>query len=247
MRKENIFYTDPCDERRMLSLYMPESNRFPLFIFIHGGGLEDGDKTDIDVAAKYLIRKGIAVASVNYRMYPEAKYPEFIEDCAEAVSWICNNIGNYGECSRIFIGGSSAGAYISMMLCFNKSYLSKYRLDPDDFAGFLHDAGQPTCHFNVLRERGLDTRRVIVDESAPLYYVGTGDKYPPMRFIVSDNDIECRYEQTKLVTAVLKQFGADRVEIEERHGRHCEYIESIDEDSESVYGKMIYDFMKDKI
>ena len=54
-------------------------------------------------------------------------------------------------------------------------------------------------HFNVLREKGFDTRRVIINEQAPLYYVGIEKKYPKMLFIVSTNDLENRYEQTMLL------------------------------------------------
>ena len=60
----------------------------------------------------------------------------------------------------------------------------------------LIDAGQPTAHFNVLKYADVDPRRIIVDETAPLYYVGLESEYPPMRFVVSDNDMTNRYEQT---------------------------------------------------
>lgn len=50
-----------------------------------------------------------------------------------------------------FHGGSSAGGYISQMLCFDKTWLSKHGIKATDISGFIHDAGQPTCHFNVLR------------------------------------------------------------------------------------------------
>lgn len=232
------------DGELALDVYLPDSESFKAFIYIHGGGLEAGSKKDAEPFAPYLAERGIATFSVNYRMYPTARYPEFIEDCAKAVSWVKSNVQNYGNCSEIFIGGSSAGGYISQMLCFDKKYLGIYGLAPTDFAGFVLDAGQPTCHFNVLRERGLDTRRIIVDESAALYHVGTSEKYPPMLIIYSDNDMQNRPEQTILLVSTLKHFGhAENVTVKMMHGNHCEYINKMDEQGESVFGKLIYEYI----
>ena len=66
-----------------------------------------------------------------------------------------------------------------MMLCFDKRYLQSVGLSNDDIAGYWHDAGQPTSHFNVLKYSGKDSRRVIVDETAPLYFIGLEEKYLP--------------------------------------------------------------------
>ena len=71
------------------------------------------------------------------------------------------------------------------MLCFDKRWLASYGISPIDIAGFVHDAGQPTCHFRVLQERGIHKHRVIVDDSAPLYHVGEDETYPPMLVLFS--------------------------------------------------------------
>lgn len=92
------------------------------------------------------------------------------------------------------------------MLCFDKRFLAVHNINSDDIAGFIHDAGQSTTHFNVLRERGMDTRRVIVDEAAPLYHVTHNENYPPMLFIISDDDMTNRFEQTMVMLKTLKHF-----------------------------------------
>ena len=85
---ENIYYSEPgcTDSRRTLDLYIPQNKGqgFPAFIYFHGGGLESGGKEDNAVIAKYLANKGIAFVSVNYRKYPDAKYPEFIKSSVSA-------------------------------------------------------------------------------------------------------------------------------------------------------------------
>lgn len=131
-----------------------------------GAGLCGGSRKAAENFAHTLVAQNIATATVDYRMYPEAKYPDFIENAAAAVRWLKDNISRYGKCNRIFVGGSSAGGYISMMLCFDKRYFNKVGMEPTDIAAYIHDAGQPTSHFNVLKELGKDSRRVIVDETA---------------------------------------------------------------------------------
>ena len=139
-------------------------------------------------------------------------------------------------CDKVFIGGSSAGGYLSMMLYFDGQYLGKYGLTCKDFAGFVFDAGQPTVHFNVLRERGLDRRRIVVDEAAPLYHITDYSGEPPMVIYVSENDIPNRYAQTELLRSTLKDFGypEERITYHLMPGcKHCSYTASL-EFSESV-------------
>jgi len=228
-----------------LDVYLPETDSFPVFLYFHGGGLEEGDKAQrFDLFIGHLVAKGIAVVSANYRMYPDAKYPDFLVDSAKAVAWVFQNMKTYGNVTGIYVGGSSAGGYISQMLCFDKKYLATHGIDPMDIAGFIHDAGQPTCHFNVLRERGIDTRRVMIDESAPLYHVGADAQYPPMLVIVSDNDMENRYEQTMLLMSTLKHFGhTDNIKLQVMESTHCAYIRKADGNGESIFGKLIADFI----
>lgn len=233
------------EENLYLDLFLPESESFDLFVYFHGGGLEHGSRKGMDVFANTLTKSNIATASVEYRMYPNAKFPEFIQDCALAVRWLKDNIKNYGKCDRIFVGGSSAGGYLSMMLCFDNKYFEQVGMLPTDVAGYIHDAGQPTAHFRVLKEFGIDSRRLIVDQTAPMYYVGLQEKYSPMIFIVSNNDMFARYEQTMLMIKTLEHFGhKDNVYLQILNGEHCEHTLKADENGEGVFGNIVKDFIK---
>ena len=167
-------------------------------------------------------------------------------NAAAVVAWAFENMDKYGEVQGIYAGGSSAGGYLSMMLCFDDRWLGKHGISPIQLKGFVHDAGQPTTHFNVLRERGMDHRRVVVDEAAPLYHIGEDPAYPPMRFIVSDNDMKCRYEQTLVVLETMKylEYPMDNVSLRVMHGGHCHYCSKMDENGESVFAQMIRDFVE---
>ena len=241
---KDISYCNIGHERQVLDVYIPEADSFPVFVYFHGGGLEAGSKEQHFI--EDLVKKGIGVVSANYRMYPSAVYPEFVRDAAAAVAWTYKHINEYGNCTKYFVGGSSAGGYLSMMLCFNKAFLAPYKINPAQIDGFIHDAGQPTSHFNVLREKGIDSRRVIVDETAPLYYIGQDPEYAPMHFIVSDNDMANRYEQTMLVLSTLKHFKYDQSKISLRvmNGTHCKYVSAQDENGNYVFADMISDYIK---
>ena len=232
-----------------LDLYLPDAPSFPLFVYFHGGGLVKGSKSGFTKVAAWLVSQGVGVASVEYRMYPDAKYPDFLLDAAESIGYLRFHISEYGECTGFYVGGSSAGGYISMMLCFDDRWLSPYGIKPTDIDGFVHDAGQPTCHFNVLKYSGIDSRRVIIDETAPLYHVGVAPCYPRMYIIVSDHDMTNRLEQTSVLMTALRQFGYDmeKVSYTLMQGTHCAYCSRFTEQGESVFGRMILDFIRQKI
>ena len=243
---ENIFYTESCIASQSLDLYLPDGDTFPVLVYFHGGGLVRGDKAKA-VFYEELQEKGVAVISANYRMYPEAAYPDFLKDAAMVVAWAYKHMGQYGNVTGVFVGGSSAGGYITQMLCFDKKYLMLHDIDADAISGYIMDAGQPTTHFNVLKERGIDSRRVIVDEAAPLYHVAAGRAYPPMMIIVSDHDMENRFEQTQLLISTLRHFGCDMERVDYRlmeNCSHCQYTRRDDEVFKGVFSQMVCEFIR---
>ena len=246
IKEKNIIYNDVG---QLLDVFIPDGVINAIFLFFHGGGLVSGSKEDCESFTEYLINRNIAVVSANYRMFPQAKFPEFLEDAADATKWIYNNIARFNGCKNLFIGGSSAGGYISMMLCFDKRYLEKHNIKHNYITGFIHDSGQPTSHFIVLKNSGIDSRRVIVDETAPLYFIGMEENYSPMLFLVADNDMENRYEQIQLTISTLKHFGYDQSKIKYKlmHGTHCQHCSAKDNIGNSVFGKVIFDFISSVI
>ena len=236
----------PYKDGLMLDLYLPDEGAFDLFVWFHGGGLKWGTRKLVAPEfSESFCKRGVAVASVEYRMYPDAGFPDFIEDCAESVRFLFDHVKEYGECRRIFVGGTSAGGYLSMMLCFDRRYLEAVGLAPTDIAGYIHDAGQPTVHFMILDEEGDDPKRVVVDERAPLYFIGRDEVYPPMLFLVSDNDMFGRLEQIHLTVKTLEHFGhKDNVYLWEQHGKHCEYTETFHENGESKFATLVCDFVE---
>lgn len=241
---ENISYTNAQLPLQVLDLYLPDCESFPVVIYFHGGGIVGGNKKERFL--EHLQAKGVAVISANYRLYPDAAYPDFIRDAAAAVAWAYKHMPEYGEITGYFVGGSSAGGYLTQMLCFDKKYLKMHNIDSDQVTGYIMDAGQPTAHFNVLKERGIDSRRVIIDETAPIYHITANRNYAPMQIIVAEHDMRNRAEQTALLISTLKHLGCEEEKIDFRlmpNCKHVEYINQFNEDGSSVFADLIYDFV----
>lgn len=226
----DIDYCGQNDERRKLDLFLPDGACRATVIWTHGGGLEAGSRKGFDGIAAQLCASGIAFVSVEYRMFPDAKFPDFITDSAEACAWVFRNAGAYRLSDKIFFGGSSAGGYLTLMLCFARKYLEAVGLRPEDFAGFIPDAGQPTTHFNILKYRGEDPKLCRLDEAAPIYHITDDRPGRPMKIIYASEDMPARPEQNLLMCATMRHFGYDmsKVEITRMEGYgHCGYCDKI--------------------
>ena len=108
----------PHGERNKLDLYLPEKEAdhpLPLVIWIHGGGWENGNKDNPMGLA--LLKKGYAVASINYRLSQMAKFPAQIEDCKAAVRFLRANAKKYNlDPDHFGVFGASAGGHLVALL-----------------------------------------------------------------------------------------------------------------------------------
>jgi acetyl esterase/lipase len=130
--------------RQKLDVYVPRNagHGLPVVVFFYGGTWQSGRRLDYRFVAQALTASGAIAVIPDYRVYPEAKFPTFLEDGAAAVSWVCNHIGDFGgETSRLFLMGHSAGAYIAAMLALNPGYLAQVGMSADELKGFIGIAG----------------------------------------------------------------------------------------------------------
>ncbi len=217
-------------ERCRLDLYYPEDRQdFGTLVWFHGGGLEGGEK-DFPEGLK---NGGYAIATVNYRLYGKGgRCPDYINDAAEAVAWVIGNIGGYGgDPSKIYIGGHSAGGYLTLMLALDKSYLAAYGVDADRIVKAYPVSGQTLTHYTIRKERGLPFDTPLIDSMAPSNHVRK--EGAPLVLFTGQRDLEmmARYEENALLYAVLKALGHP-VELFEYEGKDhgscmgpaCEFI-----------------------
>ena len=129
--KQNIPYATPGHERQVLDIYSPTSSKsLPVVFWIHGGGWQTGDKSDIQIKPKAFMEKGFVFVSTNYRLLPHVDMETIIRDIARSIHWVHDHIGEYGgDPKRILIMGHSAGAQLAALVCIDERYLKNEGLD----------------------------------------------------------------------------------------------------------------------
>ena len=229
-----------------MDLFLPEQEEFFTIVHFHGGGLVEGDKGDTHQFVEHLAKLGFAVATANYSLLPNNKFPSFILDAAQAVKYVKDNISQYGKSKGIIISGQSAGAYLTLMLCFNKKYLEDVGINNEEIIAYISDSAQPTSHFNILKyEKNLSPLVQRIDETAPLFYVDEKTKFKHLLLVSYKEDIANRLEQNKLLFSSLKNFNPNLdVELVVLDGGHCYGSCFLDKDNEYPLAKTIKEFSK---
>ena len=114
----NIPYVENGHKRQMLDLYVPEEKSdkpLPLVIWIHGGAWFAGNRAQPPML--YLVPKGFAVASIDYRFSQDAIWPAQINDCKAAVRFLRANASKYNlDPDHFGVGGDSAGGHLAAIL-----------------------------------------------------------------------------------------------------------------------------------
>ncbi|KEH20235.1 putative alpha/Beta hydrolase [Medicago truncatula] len=110
----SIVYGDK--PRNRLDLFLPKNSDGPkpVVAFITGGAWIIGYKAWGSLLGQQLSERDIIVACIDYRNFPQATISDMIDDASQGISFICNNIAEYGgDPNRIYLMGQSAGAHIA--------------------------------------------------------------------------------------------------------------------------------------
>jgi len=112
----DIPYVPDGHERQKLDLYVPNGEGpFPLLVWIHGGAWRAGSKDR--PRGKEWLDKGIALASINYRLSQHAIFPAQIQDCKAAIRWLRAHTDEYRlNTDRLVVWGASAGGHLVALL-----------------------------------------------------------------------------------------------------------------------------------
>ena len=142
-------------QRQKLDIYLP-NNRKPraVIVFFYGGAWSSGAKWPYRPLAAAFTGRGYAVVVPNYRLYPSARFPDFVEDAALALKWTRDNASLFGG-APVFVMGHSAGAHIGALLAVDAKYLRAHGIEPSFIRGFIGIAGPYTLNpakWPVMRE-----------------------------------------------------------------------------------------------
>lgn len=211
----NLGYgTDP---RQRLDVYVPSATTraaaqggragaapaaWPVVVFFYGGNWTSGDRADYAFVGRALASRGMVAVLADYRLYPQAHYPELLDDSARAVAWAIAHAAQFhGDPRRVFVMGHSAGAYNAAMVALDPALLGRYGLTPAALRGWIGLAGP----YDFLPIANPEVKPVFYfpatpADSQPVNHVGAGA--PPALLIAANQD--------KLVDPVRNTGGMAR-------------------------------------
>lgn len=203
-----------------LDIYAPDgAKNAPVMIMIHGGGWANGDKANRGVwmnKVPFFNQEGFIFVSINYRLSPEVKHPAHIEDVAESVVWVYDNIAKYGgDKNKIFVMGHSAGAHLAALVATDDRRLKKHGKDLSVIKGaiLLDGAGydipnrmSTSIPFAGILERmykdAFTEDEPVQKDASPYYHVAKGKKIPPFLIFTAGSRIASNLQSEKLAKAL---------------------------------------------
>ncbi len=140
-READIAYGPAARQR--LDVYKPErGDARPIVVFWYGGGWTRGAKSSYRFVGAALAEAGYVAVLPDYRLYPDVKFPAFIEDGAAAVRWARDNAQRIGgDPHRIYLAGHSAGAHTAAMLALDSRFLRRAGVDRAAVRGWIGLSG----------------------------------------------------------------------------------------------------------
>ncbi len=130
--------------RQRLDVYVPEPvpSAAPVVVFFYGGRWRSGDRDFYRFVGQALASRGYVAVIADYRLYPEVRFPDFVEDGARAVRWARAHARDHGgDPRKIFVMGHSAGAHIAALLALDPRYLQALGGDRSWLSGMIGLAG----------------------------------------------------------------------------------------------------------
>jgi acetyl esterase/lipase len=81
--RKDIPYAEPRNERQTLDVHAPEEGKdHPIVFWIHGGGWQRGDKTEVKAKPQAFVDRGYVFVSTNYRFVPNVSIKRMAGDIA---------------------------------------------------------------------------------------------------------------------------------------------------------------------
>lgn len=229
-RISDIEYAKVDHHRLLLDLYLPQSkSNPPLLVWVHGGAWRAGSKSNMPLLQ--LVKNGFAVASVDYRLSPVAKFPAQIHDIKAAIRFLRGSAKKYGyNAKKIGILGSSAGGHLVALMGVTNNH-GPLEGDLGDFdqessrVDVIVDYYGPTNFMTILKQstpHGLsvrvpalelllgdrpENRRALAKLASPVFHVDAKD--PPLLIIHGDQDPQVPINQSHELHGAYKKHKLD--------------------------------------
>jgi acetyl esterase/lipase len=220
-----------------LDLYRPDGPPAGLIVWVHGGAWRGGSREGVDL--KGLTAFGWAVASVDYRLSTQAKFPAQIHDIKAAVRYLRAHAADLGlPADRFVIAGSSAGGHLAAVVGVTNGHrelegtVGHHREASSDVQAIvdLYGASNLTTILQQSTPHGLSVRMPALDLflggqpeavpdlarlASPVYHVDAND--PPLLLMHGDQDPQMPINQSHELAGAYGKFNRPVV-FKVRHG-----------------------------
>lgn len=204
-RHADIAYA-PGDRHR-LDVYVPAHARArPVIVFWYGGGWESGTKSNYRFVGAALAKAGYVAVLPDYRLYPEVRFPDFVDDGAQALAWVARHAAQYGgDPRRIYVAGHSAGAHMAAMLAYDPARLERVGLPRDTVRGCIGLSGPYVLTPNDATLNDIFRAPYTVADWQPLQRVQPGA--PPALLLHGEADTVVDVAHARRMAEKLESLG----------------------------------------
>lgn len=223
-----IEYARIGERKLTLDMHRPDGKpHSPLIVWVHGGAWRGGSRSGVEL--KGLTTLGWAVASVDYRLSTQARFPAQIHDIKAAIRYLRARAGEYGwPANRIIIAGSSAGGHLAALvgvtngLAALEGTVGDNRAVSSDVQAIvdLYGASNLTTILAQSTPHGLSVRVPALDLllggqpdkvpelaqlASPVFQLDAHD--PPLFLMHGDKDPQMPIEQSREFLAAYRKLG----------------------------------------
>jgi acetyl esterase/lipase len=211
-RIANVSYGD-AGRWNLLDVYRHRArpSGSPTFVYLHGGGFSSGRKNREARALLYrLASQGWLCVSANYRLSPDAQFPDHLVDAKKVIAWVRTGGETYGaDPSVVFVGGSSAGANLAATAALTPN-------EPRFQPGFEHVDTAVTAAVALYGYFGHYNRDSSEAPSSPASYVRRDA--PPFFLAHGSHDTMVPVEDARAFVEILRSTSSGPVAYAELPG-----------------------------
>jgi acetyl esterase/lipase len=233
----DVEYARAGEHALKLDLHLPSGKiRSPLIVWIHGGAWRSGSKKDVPI--QILTAEGYAIASVNYRLSTEARFPAQVHDIKAAIRFLRAHGGDWKLPAKIVIAGDSAGAHLAALVGVSngntdlEGAVGEDRAQNSNVQGIIsfYGAANLTTILQQSTPHGLNVRVPALELllgaqptntvelarlASPVFHVDSHD--PPLLLLHGDQDPQMPINQSLELLGAYQKVKAP-VQFEVVHG-----------------------------
>jgi len=212
-----------------LDLFPAIGQPAPLLVFIHGGYWHSQRKEEACSMAAAFARRGVAVATLEYTLAPEATLAEIVREVRSAIAWLYHHGGQYGiDPERIYVSGSSAGGHLSGMLIAD-DWQQRYQLPANVIKGALALSGlydlRPLCDTYINGWLHLTPEQA--QSLSPLFMLPQKRHAPQILLDVGAKETQGFKNQTQAYYAACVERGLNVQLLNDSHSNHFTLVNEL--------------------